>query len=427
MSEDTTYLKEVKSASGLKRVLEFEVPRDVVEAEAARMLEQVRKEARFDGFRPGKAPKDMVKAKFGRTAEKEAVERVIQQAFGKAIEDESLKPAAPATVTNLNFDRGGPLAFSLEIEILPEVEIATYKGIKIKRVSREAQDGEVDTEIENLRERFSTSTSVDREARSGDIVVIDYSRMNEEGKEEEGSKVTGFPFELGRQTVLKEFEEGLMGAKKGDSKKISVTYPHDFERKELRSKTVDFGVEVQEVKNRVLPELTDAFASRVGADSLLDLRLKVRESIQRMYDDDARAKMKAQVVQAIIEANPFEVPAAMVEASLDAMMESYKNEGAGEDEKLKAQLEEIREKMRPVAVNVVKEQFIIDEIAKREGIAVEQADLEEVISSFAERMNAPRDRVSDWANKSGEIRRWRYSIVRDKVLDFLLESAEVED
>ena len=165
----------------------------------------------------------------------------------------------------------------------------------------------------------------------------------------------------------------------------------------------------------------------MGADSLLDLRLKVRESIQRMYDDDARSKMKGEIMQAVIEANPFEVPEAMIEASLDAMMETYKKGPDPETEEMKQQLADLREKMRPVGVNVVKEQFIIDEIAKREGITVEQADIEEVMSAYAERMNVPPDQVRDWAMKSGEIKRWRHNILGDKVTNLLLDSAKVED
>ena len=166
--------------------------------------------------------------------------------------------------------------------------------------------------------------------------------------------------------------------------------------------------------------------AQVGADSLLDLRLKVRESIQRMYDDDSRSRMKGEIMKAVIETNPFEVPQAMIEASLDAMMETYKKGPQEGDEKIEEQLTDLREKMRPVAVNVVKEQFIIDEIAKREGITVGQADIDKVLSSFAERMNVPPDQVRDWAMKSGEMKRWHRNILADKVTNLLLDSAKVE-
>ena len=417
----------MRSPSTLKRILDFEVPRDRVEREINDMIETVRKEVKVDGFRKGKVPKDLAKARYARTAEQEAIEKVIQAAYSEVLDRESFKPVTPASVTDLSFEEGGPLTFTVEIEILPEITVEDYKGRKVKRVKREVEDKEVDTEIENLRERFSTSTSVDREAANGDIVAIDYWRIGEDGKEIADSRITGFPFELGKQTVLKEFDEGLVGVRKGDNREITVTYPEDFEQEGLRGQTVLFGIEVSDVKNKILPELTDDFAIQVGADSLLDLRLKVRESIQKMYDDDAKSKMKGEMMKAIIERNPFEVPGAMIEASLDAMMESYGKKADGEDEKVKQQLADLREKMRPVAVNVVKEQFIIDEIAKREGITVQQADLEKVIASFAERMNVPPDQVRDWAAKSGEMKRWQHNIIADKVADFLLDNAEVED
>ena len=426
MSEEAGYLKQIKSPSTVKRVLEFEVPRDRVEGEIKKMIESLRKNAKVDGFRKGKMPEDLAKARYAGPARQEAIEKVIQDAYGGVVEKESLKPVTPASVTNLSFEDGAPLVFTVEIEILPEISIDTYKGVKAKKVEREVEDREVDAEIENLRERFSTSDSVDREAANGDIVAIDYWRIDNEGNEVADSKISGFPFELGKQNVLKEFDEGLVGAKKGDSREIDVTYPEDFEQEEIRGKPVKFGVEVSDVKNKVLPELSDDFAIQVGADSLLDLRLKVRESIQKMHDDDAKSKLKGEIMQKIIDANPFEVPEAMIEASLDAMMESYKTGPDQESDKAKQQLAEIREKMRPVAVNVVKEQFIIDEIAKREGITVEQADIEKVVVSFAERMNVPPDQVRDWAMKSGEMKRWRYGILGDKVTNLLLDSAVVE-
>jgi trigger factor len=425
-TEETGYLKEITSPTSLKRVLAFEVPREKVEKEIDDMVEKVRKEAKVDGFRKGKVPKDLVKARYAEAARQEAIEKVIQEAYGEVLEKESLRPVAPASVTRLDFDEGQPLRFTAEIEILPEISIENYKGMKVKKIEREVEDKDVDAEVENLRERFSTSTSVDREAANGDIVAIDYWRIDEDGEEVAESKIEGFPFELGKQNVLKEFDEGLLGAKKGDKKEIDVTYPDDFEQEEIRGKTVKFGVEVSDVKNKILPELTDDFAIQVGADSLLDLRLKVRESIEKMFGDDARSRMKGEIMQAVIEANPFDVPEVMIEASLDAMMETYKKGPDPETEEARQQLADLREKMRPVAVNVVKEQFIIDEIAKREGISVDEADIDKVISSYAERMHVPPDQVRDWAVKSGEIKRWRHGILGDKVTDLLLDSAKIE-
>jgi trigger factor len=426
MSEETNYLKEMTSPTNLKRVLQFEVPRDKVEREINDMVDKVRKEAKVDGFRKGKVPKDLVKARYANAAQQEAIEKVIQEAYTEVLDKEDFRPVTPASVTQLDFDEGQPLKFTVEIEILPEISIENYKGMKVKKVEREVEDKDVDTEVENLRERFASSTSVDREAANGDIVAIDYWRIDDEGQEVAESKITGFPFELGKQNVLKEFDEGLVGVKKGDKKEIDVTYPEDFEQAEIRGKTVKFGVEVNDVKNKILPELTDDFAIQVGADSLLDLRLKVRESIQKMYEHDSRSKMKGEIMQAVIEANSFEVPEAMIEASLDAMMETYKKGPDPETEEAKQQLADLREKMRPVAVNVVKEQFIIDEIAKREGITVDEADMEKVISSYAERMNVPPEQVRDWAAKSGEMKRWRHGILGDKVTDLLLDNARVE-
>ena len=193
MSETTGYLKEMTSPSTLKRVLQFEVPRETVEKQIDDMIEKVRKEIKVDGFRKGKVPKEIAQAKYAETAQQEAIEKVIQDAYSEVLEKEALRPVTPAGVTALDFEDGQPLTFTVEIEVLPEINIEKYKGMKATKVTREVEDKDVDAEVENLRERFSTSSSVDREAANGDIVAIDYWRIDDDGQRDRGEQDHRFP------------------------------------------------------------------------------------------------------------------------------------------------------------------------------------------------------------------------------------------
>jgi trigger factor len=412
-SEAEGYLKEIRSTTGLKRILEFEVPREQVESQVEQLIAGMKKEVALPGFRKGRVPLDVLRARFGETARKEVIERLIPEAYQKALEKESLRPVLPAEISSLRYGEEGPLSFQIAIEVFPKVEISSYKGIKVKMVTRTVQDADVDREIEALRNRLAIFSRLER--------------LGKDGKPVANSKVANYPFELGSAGLLREFSQGLAGVRRGEQRTVEVTYPDDFAQEELGGKTLTFLVEAKEVGERVLPEVNERFAEQLGTRSLLDLRVKVRESLEQAYEEDAKAKAKRDVVATIVKESSFEVPQGLVEVLLESMMESYQRESDdSKKNQTKERLQQIQERLRPVAVNIVKEQFIIDDIAKRENIVVEDKEIEEIISAIASRTGLSVEETRKRAVEADQISHWYRDLLKSKVLDFLLEQSEIE-
>jgi trigger factor len=420
------YLKEVQSPSGLKRVLTFEVPRDRVEREIADIIKGIGKDIKLPGFRPGKAPADIIRARFGKTAEKEAIEKLIPEAYQKALEKESLRPVTPAEISEMTFEAGEPLSFQIAIEIYPPVKLGEYKGIKVKREIKPVEDADVDREIQGLCERLSRFENLDRPSETGDVVIADYWRLGPDGKMVRGSRTANYPFELGAKGMFQEFNEGLAGVSPGDTKNITVKYADDFHQEEVRGKTVEFGLEIKRVGRRIVPDLDDEFAKSLGVESAEDVKTKMRETMKETNETEATNQAKREVVRQIVEKSDFEVPQGLVDRALESMMKSYKDEfDASKDTTAAEKLTEMEEKLRPLAVNLVKEEFIIADIAERESIVVEDSDIEAIIATIAARSGKPADEVRKQASESDEIDHWRRDVLKKKVLDFLYANAEV--
>jgi trigger factor len=268
---------------------------------------------------------------------------------------------------------------------------------------------------------------MDHPAQPDEIVVADYWWLDEDGKMEKGSKTSNYPFDLSSESLLKEFKDALVGAKKGDAKTVEVTYPEDFAEEGLRGKKASFGVEVKKVGRLLLPQVNDEFAKTLGAETALVLRMKVREGLEGAARQEAASRAKREILNTIIQESEFDVPEGLVNMALESMMRSYREEygekqGGGTEEKLK----EIRERLRPLAVNIVKEQYIIDDIAEREEITVEDEEIEELIKTLAQRTGVSVEEARRRTAESEDMGRWRRDILRNKVFDFLMENAEVE-
>jgi trigger factor len=429
MADDAEqYLKGVESPTELKRILRFEIPRERVEREIDDVISELRKDLALPGFRKGKAPLSLVRTKFAETVKKEAIEKLVPEVYRQALDRESLRPILPAEISNMEYGTEGPLSFDITIELFPQIKIDGYKGITVKKEIKPVEDTDIERELEGWRQRLARFENLDREARTEDIAVIDYWRLGSDDKPVRGSRVTNYPAEIGSGGLIKDFDEALIGTRKGDQKNIDVTYPDDFPQEDLRGENARFGIEVKEIGRRILPELDESLAKAVGLDTLDDVRGKIREGLENAYEQEALRKVKHDVLAAIIEKNAFDVPEGLVEMGLESMMESYREEyGKSDSPEASTRLDEIKEKLHPLAVNVVKEQFVLDDIAKRENIAVEAADIERVLESVAGQSGISVEEARKRATESDDISRWRREILKNKVLDFLLEHADVKE
>jgi trigger factor len=320
----------VASPSQTRRVLSFQVPAEEMEKERAAVLAELRRELRIPGFRKGKVPLGFIQKNYADVIATDAVRNMLPVVYEQGLVRERLLPLGEPRFENVDFADGG-LTFEAAIEVRPEVVLKGYDHVRVEAPKRVVADEDVDRAVASLRERLAVHETVERPATSSDTVVIDYVPLDEAGQPEEKARVKGYAVSLASESLLDEFRTGLVGMKAGDEKEIRVVYPADFGDPELAGKSRTFQVRMGEVKQKLLPEVDDAFAKRVDPSSagLLELRLRIRKELEAEEESRHRREVDDKIVDAIIAENPFEVPQVMVENYLESLVEEDRRHRGG--------------------------------------------------------------------------------------------------
>ena len=417
----------VSNPSDCKRVLSIEVPREEVEREEARILKRYSKELKVPGFRKGKIPLKYIEKNYGDTIHSDAVQNLLPAAYEKALVQEGIEPLSQPKFENMKADRGGSISVDVAVEVRPEVKIEGYKGIKVQVKPQEIGDKEVSEALENLRNGFATLKVVDRESKAGDYLIIDYAPMTEAGEVDEKAKMSNYPVDLSSESLFVEFREGLIGMTAGEEKHIEVSYPEDFSEQEFAGKTRTFFISVREIKERVLPELSDDFAKQVGADFADLAAMKKRIHDDLLEEEERRFNREAEekIIDKIIALNPFEVPDSMIENYLASLIEEdkRKNPNLSDDKEREAEINKV---FHPTAARTIKKYFTLLAVKDQEKIVVEKAEFEERIKKITETSGEKADEIQTFFKQSKNRASLENQILDEKVLNFLRESADIK-
>ncbi|OGC78478.1 MAG: trigger factor [candidate division Zixibacteria bacterium RBG_16_50_21] len=412
----------VKTQEGWKKVLEIEVPKEKVFEEFEQVFLKLQKEAKIPGFRPGKVPLELVKTRFKDAASEEVLESLLNSSYRQAIEETKLNPVSYPKVKDVNFPADGPLSFKAEVEVQPEIEVKDYKELRLSRRFYPVQDKEVDDAVLYLRERNAELKPVEREIREKDFVVADVVEHFTQNGKQTSQKYDNQLLEIDPELMLKEFKEALVGGKIGDEKSFTTEYPKEHANKRLAGQKVSYKLKVNEVKEKNLPDLDDNFAKAQGDyQTLLELRLKVRESLEKRHQEETSKELESQIIARIVEKNSFTVPEGMINSYLDYLVEDLKKRYPESDEK------EIREKNRKPGEERIRWEFIYHKIADAERIAVKPEDVEERVKNFAAAYNLPLDKAQEYLGQTKQIERMQETILEEKVLEWLISQAEIKE
>jgi trigger factor len=411
--------------------LRVEVPSDTVKSERAKIVSGYTAQARVPGFRPGKAPKNVIEKRFQTAITEELDDRLVRQAYDEALRKEALKVLNFGIPQNLNHNADGSLTFQATLTLAPEVALPQYKGITVKSPSTEATDADVEAQLEGLRERFADYQDIDgRAAETGDLAVIDFTSSLGKPAGYLGGR-EGFWLKLDENSFLPGFAAQVAGMNAGESKDIALTIPEDFPLSDLRSKEVVFHVTLKGLKQAVLPALDDEFAAKVtGGKSLDELKQLAKQQIEaekRRRTDDFKVNQIVEHFNSIVD---FELPEDLVrhetQGQADALVERGVKSGMTEEE-LIAQQGEIFATAGDQARTNLKTNFILQEIARTEGIVVSDQELVNHLAMIAQsRKQNPKKFIKD-LQKAGRIPGIRNSMLVGKAIDFVLEHATVEE
>lgn len=440
-------ITETKSES-LSREFKVVVPAADIEGHISERLREIAPKVRIDGFRPGKVPPTLLRKRYGPSIMGEVLEKTVATSSQKAMEERGLRPAMQPRIEITSFKEGGDLEYTMAVDVMPEVEPADLSKIKLERLVAEPPEAVVDEALQNIARSRRTSEPIsgDRGAEKGDIAVIDFVGTVG-GEEFAGGKAEGYQLELGSGTFLPGFEDQILGAKAGEHRRVALTFPGEYGASELAGKDAVFEVDVKELRRAVDAALDDELAKQVGLDDLEALKKAIREEHSRQYKAVSRARLKRHVLDALDEAHSFELPPAMVDAESESIWKQYEehrkhrhdhdhdhdhdhehehgqehaeDEGKSDDE-LKAEFREIAE--RRVRLGI-----LLNEIGRLNNVTVNQEDIKRVLLEETRRYPGQEQAVlSHYQNSPEALEALKAPAFEDKVIDFIVEMAEVAE
>ena len=366
---------------------------------------------RLPGFRQGKAPATMVRKKFAEAIRQEAIELLINDAFKQVVEQDDVQVAAQPHVHDVKYTPGADLTFELHFEVRPTVTLDRVDGFTVTRNEAPVTDEAVAEQLEQLRDARATWTPVQEKAVPGDMVTVQLATAEDDGSMPEARE---YRITLGGGQAIPGVEELIMEAAPGDTVERPVKWPDDFPDEAQRGKTKMTRATVVEVKRKTAPALDDAFAREMGDFDTLDaLRETVRKDMTAHQLRDVDAAVRGQIIEQLIEANPFEVPNAWVRQLIQGSARMYQLP--------ETELEGFAQEFRPMALRQVQRDLIIDTLADRESLKASEADLDAKIEEMAAARGTDVSTLYAQLQKAGRLADMEREITEQRVFAWLFE------
>ena len=393
-------VKSVEKENGKAKVV-VEIDKPEFEQALNKAYAKCRKDIMLPGFRKGKAPRKMVESMYGATVfYEDAVNEIFPEIYTTAIVDQQLKAVGSPSVSNMDTPDEGGVVLTIETELYPDVTLGQYKGIEVPKREVKVEESEVDAEVNRMAERNARIETVDRAAQMGDTVVIDFEGF-EGGKPFQGGKAEDYSLTLGSGSFIPGFEEALVGAVAGEERDVNVTFPENYNAKELAGKPAVFKCKVHEVKESIKPELDDEFAKDVSEFDTLDaLKNDIRARFTKSREEQNERAFESSAVQLAAANMTCNVPACMIDEQVDHQIEQFAYQLQSQGMKMEdytkmigGDLSSLRQSMRPMAEQTVRSDILLSEIARAENLEVTDEEVEEELKKLAEQYQMELDKV----------------------------------
>lgn len=396
-------------------------------------LRKLSREARIPGFRPGKVPTAIVRQRLGDEAILlDAVEESMGSWLARAVEELGLEPVDRPEIElgdeMLGLDK--PLGFTATFTVMPEVTPAAYKGVSVPKDPVEVEDREVDEQVERLRDTFSELRPVEgRPAQNKDFVTVDLSATLD-GKRVEKLEAVDYMFQIGTDRMIPAVEEQLIGMNPGEEKTFPVVLPEEFPE-ELRGKTADFTVKLKEIKEKVLPPLTDTWVSEISEyASLLELRQAIRNRIKTAKEQAAEQRFRMRAIKAVVDATEADIPEVVIKSQAEQMLADFERSLQSQGATLEAyseatgvSKEQILKDMEAQALESVKTDLVLEAVAKAEGLEATDGELSSMVERMASAAKIDAKAFEERLRRDGRINSLRAQLLRDKAADFIVANA----
>lgn len=419
---------------GNDATLKITLPAEEVNKGFKKAVAKIAGQVNIPGFRKGKAPRNIIEMHYGKEAVKqEAFELVANQCYTEALEQEKLIPVSDPKVENSVFEENKDMELTIKVTLKPEVKLGDYKELHVEKEAVEVTDEAVEEQVQGLRSRHAKMVEAEEGAviEKGDFAIIDFAGTVD-GEPFSGGEGKGYPLEVGSNSFIPGFEDQLVGLKKGDSTDVDVTFPEEYFVKELAGKQAIFKVNVQDVKRKELPELTDEYvAANSDCKTVEELRASYKERMQKAAENNAQIAYEKALIDLAVANAEFEVPEIMIEDRVTQMIDEMRM--SLEARKLTLEqymqysgidMKQLRERQHDAAVENVKTDLVLDAIAKAENIQVSMEDVDSELSAIASQHGATLEDVKKIIKSNGTMGLLLANILRRKAAHVIIDSAK---
>ncbi|PLX47964.1 MAG: trigger factor [Desulfobulbaceae bacterium] len=420
----------VEESSALGRALTIVVPEKEVKKRLDKAFRKLAGEVEIRGFRKGKAPRKVLEQRYGESVYNEVAEKIVQDTYFDALEESKLEAVVHPDIRSHSFDDVGTFTYVAEIDIKPDFELGTYKGLEVELPALEVSEEDIAARLESMRREMAPLRSVeDRGAEQDDIITIDFTAF-EDGEEMQHVKGSDYPIDIGSGKNGKVFEDAMLGLKVGDEVTKEIEFPVDFANQILAGKTIEFHITVKDLKERVLTEINDEFAQEVSADfkSLDDLKADIKEKIAAEREKSRSGDLTDVVMLKLLENHDFEVPQRLVAHEISHHIKQLEETLERQNMTLEAaglSREKLIEDYKEDAEKRVKGDFILKKIAEVEDIKVEDEDLSKGFQRIAEQYAMSVDDVKKYFARREDLLPFMHEILNEKIVEFLRSESTI--
>lgn len=420
---------EVAELDAVRRKVEVELPENEVKGIEENVYNDLRRQISIKGFRPGKAPKSIITLYYKDQIKDELKKRIIDKTIGEALSIAKVNPIGEPLVDFV--EEEGRIGYTLECEVMPDIELPPYKGIEVVVEPIKVTEEEIDARIEHLRDMQAEllSKEADYKAAEGDFVVISFQAYLN-GEPVEDVKADAYPLELGKSILLPDFEKQLYGMKAGDEKEINIDFPEDYPDKRFAGKGMLFKVTLKEIREKRLPEIDDEFAKDFDYDDINALRAGIRKEIEREKEERQRKEIFQQIKKHLINATECPIPKVFHKKRADALFRDAKSElnryRLTEEERARFE-ESWKADCERLAEESIKAEIILYKISQAEGITVDDSDVDEQLKRIAEDTRRSYENLKNFYESKNYLEELKANILEEKTLLFLKENAIIKE
>jgi trigger factor len=424
----------VKDVSTVKKILSIEVPEKDVVQELDNAYKTLKKNAKIKGFRPGKAPRSVLERYYKQDVHNDVTSKLLQDSFIAALKETELSIVGQPQLDPPSLDEKGPYKYEATVEVKPELGELDFKGLKLQKNLYEVSDEEIDTQLKLLQKNLAKREPIteERPVQEDDFVSIDYQGFKDGQPFVETQKTNNFTMKVGAGSILKEFDEQIIGMQPGASREIQVKFPEDYFNDKLANHEITFQTTLNEIREEKLPEIDDEFAKELGQYENLDaVKKAITDNLQQGYDKRVEHELNEQIFEALIAKTEFELPESMVEYELEGIVEEAERSFAYYNKSMEEaglSKEKLSEQYRGTAEKQVRRHLILGQIVDQEKLTLADGELEKGFEEIAASVNQPAEQIrSYYQQNSDKLEIFKHTLLEKDAIKLIIDNSTIEN